>query len=216
MKYVYKIIAALISLAVIPLLIFSPLVYYRVQSTALQAVITIGQYLGSSAISDFVNENGSVPDTIADSVSLRDVYDMRSLLTTLSEGESTGETFDIIKVPLITVGVFLVMIAICAIVTAVLAIVCRDNRKAVYGSLLGIGLCVSFKYAFDSLAAPVLDGKLTSGFIASLLANVEEFDLASGFWLIPAAFVCVIVWTVLYNITLPENEKLERKRMLGE
>lgn len=216
MKYVYKIIAALISLAVIPLAYFSPLVYYRIQSTALQAVITIGQYLGSSTISNFVSENGTIPDTIADSVSLRDVYDMRGLISTFSDGESTSSAFDTVKTPLIVAGVFLVMIALCAVVTAVLAIACKNNRKAIYSSIIGIGLCVSFKYAFDSVAAPVLDGKLTSGFIASLLADVEEFELASSFVLIPAAFLCVIIWTVLYNITLPESEKLERKRMLGE
>lgn len=216
MKYVYKTVAALIAVAVIPAMLFVPMLYYRFESTALQAVITLGQYLGSDAATQYIDGTGNIPDTVADSLSLSDIYDMKSLFSTLSDTESAGSAFEAVKTPLITAAVFLILIAICAIVTAVLAIACKNNRMPVYSSLLGLGLCVSFMYAFKSVAAPVLDGKFTSGFIASLIANFENFELTTSFYLIPAAFVCVIVWTFLYNITLPDNEKLARKKMLGE
>lgn len=217
MKYVYKAIAAVLSIAVIPVAIFSPIVYYRVKSTALQLILALGQYLGSESISNFLADKASVPDTVADTLSIYDLFDSEGLIRSLLKNESLSETVSDYKTPFITAGIILALIAICAVVTAILAIVCKDNRKAVYSAFSGIGLSVAFKFAFESIAAPILDGKLTSSSLfGSLIASIEEFDLSSAFWFIPAMFAAVIVWTLLYNITLPEDEKRKRKIMLGE
>ncbi len=217
MKYVYKAIAAVLSIAVIPVTIFSPIIYYRIKSTALQALFVLSKYLDSESVSKFLEGRDSIPDTIADTLSVYDIFDSEGLIRSLSKNESVSDTISGFKTPFITAGVILALIAICAVVTAILAIVCKDNRKAVYSAFSGIGLSVAFKFAFESIAAPILDGKLTgSSFWGSLIANVEEFDLSSAFWFIPAMFAAVIVWTLLYNITLPEDEKRKRKIMLGE
>lgn len=216
MKYVYKIIAALLAAAVIPAIIFLPLIYYRVESTALQAIIAFGQYLGNDSLTEYIDGAGNIPDTMADSVSLTDLYDMRSLLDLASDTDTASSAFEALKTPLIVAAIFLVLTAICALATAIVAIACKNNRVPVYTSIVGIGLSLLFKFSFDTIAAPILDGKFTSGFLASLIANFESFELTASYYFIPAAFVCVIIWTFLYNITLPENEKLERKRMLNE
>jgi hypothetical protein len=51
---------------------------------------------------------------------------------------------------------------------------------------------------------------------ASFLGEIEVMTLTNEFWFIAFVFLAVIIWTVLYNITLPENEKRKRKIMLGE
>lgn len=217
MKYVYKAFAAVLSLAAVPVTLFSPIIYYRVKSTALQLVIALGQYLGSESIAEFLKDKQSIPDTVADTLSLYDIFNAKGAINSLMENESLSETVSQYKAPLITSGVILALIAICAVVTAVLAIACKNNRNAVYSAFAGIGLSVAFKFSFESIAAPVLEGKLSgSSFLGSLVASVEQFELSTAFWFIPAVFAAVIVWTLLYNITLPDDEKRKRKIMLGE
>ena len=75
--------------------------------------------------------------------------------------------------------------------------------------------------AFEAIAAPVLDGTVSLATLmgsvwGGLIGNIDTFSLLSNFWFIPAIFGAIILWTVLYNYTLPENEKRERKLMLGE
>ena len=72
-----------------------------------------------------------------------------------------------------------------------------------------------------AIAAPFINGDVTlesltgSGW-AFLLGEITEISLSSSFWLVPVVFAGIILWTFLYNATLPENEKRERKLMLGE
>lgn len=223
MKAFYKIVAALMALAVIPVLIFSPVIYYRLQSTAMQALLTLGKLKNSEVVNELLESYDTVPSAIADSVSVKDAY---STLTSLGNiagdseevNNSAAEAF---KTPLITTAVIGVMLMICAIVTAVMAIISKNNRNAIYGSLAGIGLSVMFMFSFESLVAPFMSGEVNiATFIntwwASLVAQVEELSLSSTFYIIPALFVAVIAWTVIYNYTLPDEEKKARKIMLGE
>ena len=58
MKYVYKIVSALCALAVLPLMVFSPMIYYYFSSTALQGLFTIGQLLGNETLTDAMEKFG--------------------------------------------------------------------------------------------------------------------------------------------------------------
>ncbi|MBO5290278.1 MAG: hypothetical protein J6B35_01685, partial [Clostridia bacterium] len=110
---------------------------------------------------------------------------------------------------------------VCAIVTAVFAFAAKNNRMVIYSSVCGIGLTFMFSKAFEAVAAPFLDQSISLSTIfdsmwASFLGEIEVMTLTNEFWFIAVVFLAVIIWTVLYNITLPENEKKERKLMLGE
>ncbi len=223
MKYVYKIIAALGSLCVLPALIFSPMFYYKISSIALQTLLTLLKST-SSDVADKLSQYSTVPDAIADSSS---IYSISSLIKSASGLANSSESIDFSKIfaeirtPLITVVIIFMLIAVCAIVTAVLAIATKNNRKVVYSSLVGLGLSIMFKFAFESLAAPFLDGtisisNLINTWWASFIAEIEALELSTAFYIIPLIFIGVIVWTVIFNFTLPEKEKAERKRMLGE
>ena len=221
MKYVYKIVAALGALSVIPMLGFLKIFYYKASSIAVQILAFIANMRGNADIEKILAENGgNLPENIADTMS---VYDLVSLLD-FSQGfssDAVGDKFDLVIVPGIVLGIIAAMLVICAIVTAVFAFAAKNNRMVIYSSVCGIGLTFMFSKAFEAVAAPFLDQSISLSTIfdsmwASFLGEIEVMTLTNEFWFIAVAFLAVIIWTVLYNITLPENEKKERKLMLGE
>lgn len=221
MKYVYKIVAALGALSVIPMLGFLKIIYYKASSVAVQILAFIANLRGNADMEEILAENGgNLPENIADTMS---VYDLVSLLD-FSQGfssDAVGDKFDLLIVPGIVLGVIAVMLVVCAIVTAVFAFAAKNNRMVIYSSVCGIGLTFMFSKAFEAVAAPFLDQSISLSTIfdsmwASFLGEIEVMTLTNEFWFIAVAFLAVIIWTVLYNITLPENEKKERKLMLGE
>lgn len=222
MKYVYKIVAALGSLAIIPMIIFAKTIYYKIASTAMSTIFLLGQLFNIDALTDVVTENNGVtPENMADATSLYDLYKLFSSVAGGSAETDLSEKLGVLVSPAITCGVVLVLLAICAIVTAVLAFASKNNRHVIYSSICGIGLSLVFKECFEGLAAPILEGTVNFSTLldstwASLIGSFTELELTTNFWFIPAIFGAVILWTVLYNYTLPDNEKRERKIMLGE
>lgn len=222
MKYVYKIVAALGALSILPMIVFLENIYFKITSTALSAIFYIGQLLGKESITQFIEDNnGVVPGAIGDNVSLYDLYSLLSGFNGSGDNSETLEKFEVLISPLITSGIALVLIAICAVVTAILAFVMKDNRKVIYSSIAGIGLSLVFKECFEGVAAPILEGTVSISTLmeslwGSLIGTFDELCLNTSFWFIPAVFGFIILWTVLYNYTLPANEKKERKLMLGE
>ena len=219
MKYLYKIVAALGAISIIPLFIFLETIYFRIGSAALTAIFGIGNLLGIDALAEATN--GEIPAGIADTYSPYELYKFLSDMGGFDTAGKLEGKFDILIAPAITGGVVLALLAICAIVTAVFAIFAKDNRKVIYSSVAGIGLSLMFKECFEGFTAPILDGSVslatvTDSFWAGLIANFEELILNTNFWFIPVVFAAIILWTVLYNYTLPEKEKKERKLMLGE
>lgn len=221
MKYVYKIVAALGALSVIPMLGFLKIIYYKASSVAVQILAFIANLRGNADMEEILAENGgNLPENIADTMS---IYDLASLLD-FSQGfssDAVGDKFDLLIVPGIVLGVIAVMLVICAIVTAIFAFAAKNNRMVIYSSVCGIGLTFMFSKAFEAVAAPFLDQSISLSTLldsmwASFLGEIEVMTLTNEFWFIAVVFLAVIIWTVLYNITLPENEKKERKLMLGE
>ena len=221
MKYVYKIVAALGALSVIPMLGFLKIIYYKASSVAVQILAFIANLRGNADMEEILAQNGgNLPENIADTMS---IYDLASLLD-FSQGfssDAVGDKFDLLIVPGIVLGVIAVMLVVCAIVTAVFAFAAKNNRMVIYSSVCGIGLTFMFSKAFEAVAAPFLDQSISLSTIfdsmwASFLGEIEVMTLTNEFWFIAVVFLAVIIWTVLYNITLPENEKKERKLMLGE
>ncbi len=223
MKYVYKIIAALGALAVIPVVIFAKTIYYKITSTAMASIFLIGQLFKIDTLVDVVKDNNGVtPENIADITSLYDLYNLLSSISGDSSSASeTLERLDVLIAPAITCAIALILVVLCAVVTAALALVVKNNRAVIYSSIAGIGFSMVFKECFEGLASLILNGTVNFATLldstwASLIGSFTELDLTTNFWFIPAIFGAIIIWTVLYNYTLPEKEKRERKLMLGE
>ena len=223
MKYVYKAISAICALAVLPLLIFAPIIYYYVSSIALQGLFTLAELMGSEAYKNAMDKFDltTVPEGVADTFSL---YKIAELVERF--GDKAGMDSEVLeKVEFMIPGFFAMLaafigIAVCAIVTVVLAIACKDNRKVIASSIAGITFSLLFVELFDNLVAPILSGEISlstffNSLFASLLGEVEKLEISSTFYFIPAIFGFIIFWTVIFNATLPEKEKAERKKMIG-
>ena len=222
MKYVYKIISAICSLAVLPALVFSPYIYYDISSAALQGLFALGELMGNETIINAMDEYGldKAPTGIAGSFS---IYGLKDIISLVSGNASSSEVLE--KVEIMIPSFFAMcaafaLIVICAIVTIVFAFACKDNRKVIASSFAGITSSLLFVMLFDNTLAPVVSGQinlntLIDTFWASLIAEVEEISIAPVFYLIPVLFGFIALWTVLYNATLPEKEKAERMKMIG-
>ena len=220
MKYVYKFIAAVGALAVIPALFLLKMIYFKISSAALSAIFYIGKLAGIEQITDALNGSNTVPNSIGDIYSL---YDFYYLFSDMGSSE-TGDLMEKIKPlisPAITSSVVLILIVLCAILTAIFAIVAKNNRYVIYSSICGIGLSFMLYECFSDLASIILSGTVSLATVldsvwAGFIGSFEKLELVTNFWFIPAIFGAIILWTVLYNYTLPEKEKRERKLMLGE
>ncbi len=221
MKYVYKIVAALGAIATIPMLGFLKIFYYKATSLAVQLLGLIANLRGNSDMKDILAENGGkLPENIADTLSFYDLFDLIKGVSGLGSDGSLDK-FQVILVPVAVLLVISVLIVVCAIVTAIFAFAAKNNRMVIYSSVCGIGLSMMFSKAFEAVAAPFLDQTISlstvfDSVLASLIGELQVLSITNEFWFIPVVFAGVIVWTVLYNFTLPEDEKRERKLMLGE
>ncbi len=218
MKIAYKIISALLAIAVLPAMVFSPLIYYYVSSFALQALFTVAELMDSKVIADKLEQFGleSAPEGIADSLSLFDIFQTTDKLKNVFEGGELNEELASVAPAFFSSIFAFILIAVCAIVTAVLAFKAKDNKSVIVSSAFGIGASVLFETIFNDMVSSFLNGRISiadfvDSFVGALLADVEVISLTSTFWFIPGLFACVILWTLVYNFTLPENEKAKKK-----
>lgn len=219
MKYVYKIIAAIFSLATIPIALFSKIFYFEAESTALKLLGTLGSQVNSPTINEALAQyGGKIPEYMGDSYSIYDLLLFAKEFPGIGEASENGTP---LTTAVITFAVILIIALIFAVVTAVFAIAAKNNRKVIYTSIGGLTFSIMLTYAFESISAPILSGEISLASITgidliSIIADIKELSLDTPFWFLPLTFIAVIVWTVIYNVTLPEKEKKERKLMLGE
>ncbi len=229
MKYAYKVITALLAVAIIAMFIFTPLVSIRVESLAVSILSLIGQYKGNETITELTGQSGELPSHVSESFSVYDIFygDVNSIVGSVSQFAQEGdkeaflERIDVIIAPALAFMVLCILAIICAVVTIVLAFAAKNNRKVIYSSLAGLGISYMMPATFKAIAQPFLDGDITiaslmDSFLGSFLGEVVGFQISSTFWAIPIMFAMIIGWTALYNYTLPESEKRERKLMFGE
>ena len=222
MKYVYKIVSAISSLAVLPAIVFSPIIYYYFSSIALQSMFTLVELFNSGSMQKYLDKYNleSVPTGMADTMSLYDLFDLVMQFSGMGDSGEFLSKIEVMIPSLIATAAAFILTAVCAIVTAVLAIVCKDNRKVIASSFAGIGMSLLTAMLIENTVNPLVSGDISlndfiDAFWASLIAEVEEISIAPMFYLIPALFGFVALWTILYNATLPEKEKAERLKMIG-
>ncbi|MBQ8183763.1 MAG: hypothetical protein IJ025_07705 [Clostridia bacterium] len=230
MKYVYKIVAALCAIAIIVIAICTPILSISIESFLPAGLLTIGALLkNDSALELLEKYDGAMPSTVGEKISVLNLISpnansIAETLSNLSSEESAEATMEALKPILPALIVFVVVFAlilIFAIAIIITAFASKNNRNVIYLSVAGCGLTLMLFESFEGVAAPFLSEQITLADIAgsewiSLIGSISGLELTSTLWLIPLVFVCIIIWTVLYNATLPEKEKIERKKMLGE
>ena len=222
MKYVYKIISAVSSLAVLPAMVFSPMIYYYISSVALQGVFTLAQLVGSDALANAMKEYGweNVPKGISGTLSMYDIGDFVVQFGGEGSSDEFLKTVEMMIPSLLATAIAMVFTIVCAVVTVVLAFACKDNRKVIASSIAGAGFSLMVPMLIENTVSPLVSGAINmtdfiDAFWASFIAEVEEVSVTSIYYLIPALFACIALWTILYNATLPDKEKAERLKMIG-
>lgn len=192
MKYLYKVVTALLSFAVLPVLIFVPIFDYRFNAPLLELLKP-----GVKNIADIKSLYGLI-------ILLRDLIG--------TDGASNGipEGLQSFIAPLISAIVFYVLIAVFAILTIVLALAKKKKTPACYSAIFGIAFAQLFTIAFDSLFKPFIDGtaSLASIFNAwwlGVVIGVEHIRISSAFFYVYMLFAAVLIFTAAYSITEPKD-----------
>ncbi len=228
MKLTYKIVAAALAIITIAIIVFVPLVHIGIDSLATQVLVYFGQAMGNDYAEGLVGEDGKLPQRIKIDLSIADVFgDDASATAELARALSAEkdknalEKLEPLIAPAIVFAIALLLVVICAIVVAVLAFSAKDNRKVIGASVVGVGLSLMVTESFEAIAAPFISHDITLASIAgsswiSLIGDIDTMEFSSTFWAVPIIFAAIILWTVLYNYTLPADEKKKRLEMIGE
>ncbi len=229
MKIGYKVISAALAIAILAVMVFAPMVTIGAKSVAAQLLVYLAQVKDNEQANQIVEDNdGEVPDRIEIPVSiagfLTEDSDLISAISELGDGDKTEAVKEQLQrfiSPGVTFLISFALMAICAVVVLIFAIFAKDNRKVIFASMAGIGVSFVAKYSFEIIAEPFLTGKVTLAsilqtFWAVFIGDIDKFELDTGFWVVPVIFGVIIVFTMLYNYTLPADQKKARREMLGE
>ncbi len=229
MKIGYKISVVALSLAIVAIMVFAPIVFVSAKSVAIQTLVLIGQYKDNSVVNEIMEENdGASLDHIKFELAIADLFsdELSFIQDMLDEAgnektEQAMEQLQRFAGPAVTLLISFGLLAISAIITAIFAIFAKDNRKVIFSSMAGIGLAFMVNYSFETISAPFLNGEVTlaslaQSFWVTLLGDIDAFKIDTAFWFIPIIFGVIIVGTVFYNYTLPQKEKTARLELIGE
>ena len=198
-KIVYKTVAVILALSVIPIAIFTPMF----------------QIVGQITIGDsYVGEH----------VSFYDIYKLFFSKNSTFGGFGDYKMTDEVRstMPwLITSGSFLGAALLLAIAAAVTAVVCRKKLPVFCISAAGCMAIFGLFRAFKAFAAPYLDGTISvaklgfmeEGFLEAILAAIVKLvtlQISSAGFLMFGAFAAIFLWTgafLLVEWGEPETKK---------
>lgn len=226
MKYVYKIVCVALAIAVIGVVIFTPIFGVRIKSDAAGLVVYAAAQRGDEdALREIEENGGELPDHISETTSLYDLAfgDTGTFFAGFSTYFDISENrqAQVLVAPIITFAISLCFVVACALAVLIFGIFAKNNRKLIYSSIAGIGASFLATKCFSVIEDILVSGRVTIADIilewwAPLIGNIVEVKLLDTLTIVPAIFAVVIVWTLLYNYTLTPEQKRERKRLLGE
>lgn len=207
MKYVYRIVNALLAAAVFPAVIFLDFMIVRASTTIVDAGVEesiniqriINILMGNDRISEFVDGFGS-------------------------GGFTWPEAFAPINARLISAVAFFAVALLCALFIIIWSACSNKRIPVLSAAALGLVSTIIMICCFNSASAAITSGAINvvtafgSGWIASLLGGFVNIDtLAFGGFQngMIILFVCLIIWTVVfYLIELGETpqDKINDKK----
>lgn len=201
-RIVYKSVAALLSLAIIPIALFSPMI----------------RLVGDVALLD---------SYIGESMSLYDIYALFFGKGSTFEGFGDLTLSEEVKATLpalITSGSFLAAAVLLAVITAAIAIFGRKRKGVLITSVITVLSLIGMFVAFNAFAQPFVDGSIgvsdfglmESGILSWLVGAVVKIKVlqitSAGFLMIGCA-CAVILWTLAFVLVevgeTPSNKKVK-------
>lgn len=202
MKYVFRIVNALLAAAVFPAVIFLEFILFRVSTTLFDAGL----------------EESITIKFIIDVITGKEEM-WHNLIMQSEGGLAWPAALDPVKAELIAVVVLFAVALVAALFVFIWSICSNKRIPVLVASGIGIASTVAMTAVFNSVAALLMDGTInvvelfSSNWIVSLLGNLVLVDYIgfAGFHnAIIILFVGIIVWTLafyLVELGEPEEEK---------
>ncbi len=226
MKYVYKIVTVILAIAAIVVLFTAPIAEISVKSAIAQLAGYIGQYKNDESIQGIIeNNDGKLPEYITMDFAFSDLADEDSFVNTIISLAKNSDSEPNEKLKTLYGPAACLLISIASIIICALGVIAsafmKNNRKVIYSSVFGIVSCVMFSYSFETIAEMFLYKKITfstifNSLLGDFVGEFSRFEIPSSFWAVAGFFAAAIIFTVLYNYTLPEKDKEQRKEALNE
>ena len=199
-RIVYKSVAALLSLSIIPIAFFSPMI----------------RIVGDVAFLDAY---------IGEAMSLYDIYVLFFAKGSTFEGFGDLTMSDAVKETLpalITSGSFLVAAILLAVITAVVAIFGRGKKGVLIMSIVTVLSIIAMFISFNAFAQPFVDGTIKVsdlGFIESgilnwlvgAVINVKVLQITSAGFLMIGCACAVLLWTLAFILIEIGDEPSKKK-----
>ena len=205
MKYLYRIVNALLAAAVFPVILLMDFIYFRIGTTVVDAGL---------------HETLSVKDII-------DIVRGEHYFSFIFDGIKSSsfswpEAFDLINGRLITSGVCLVLVIIAAIFIIVWSICSNKRIPVIIASVAGLIATIVMMSCFSSAASVITTGVigvkdvLSTGILTSILGGlikIEAISLAGFQNGLIFTFIFLLIWTgsfYLIEIGEPKEEKAKK------
>ncbi len=206
MKYVYRIVNALLAIAIFPATVFLEFVLLRVSTTVAEAGVE--ESITLKFIIDVLSGN----------------HPTWSKLLPEAGTFTWPEALDPIKSRLIAVVVLFAVALVAALFIFFWSIFSNKRIPVLASAIIGMGSTIAMNAVFNSAAAFLMDGRInvveifTSSWIISLVGNLIKVDYIgfAGFQnAIIFLFVGVIVWTLAFYLVEwgePKEEEITEKK----
>lgn len=212
MKIVDRVVSALLSLAVIPVAIFVPIIHW------------IYQILGYDIINSLLD--GKLADAAdtgmtEDNLSLYTLYDtltgfgidFKEMFSGANEINSAVEPI----IPYVKMtGAFLILTLLIALAACIVSIVSNAKKTQMLLGLCGIGSLIGMIVSFNKVASPILAGDITLGSIfniplVSFITKIHALNLSTAWVIMLILFAALVLWSFSYVLT-SDKENSSKKQ----
>jgi len=212
MKIVDRIVSALLSLAVIPVAIFVPMLHWVYQ--------IMGYDIVNSLLGGNLTEAGDTGIT-EDNYSLYALYnqlknfgvDFKGMLSGNTEINAAAEPI----IPYIKMtAVFLIVALLIALVTGIVSAVSNAKKTQMILSACGIGSLIGMMISFNKFASPIVSGNITLGSLldipfVSFITKMHALNLSTAWVFMVMLFAALILWSLSYILTGDKENTIKKQ-----
>ncbi len=216
MKIVDRIVSALLSLAVIPVAIFTPILHW------------VYQILGYDIVNSLLGgklSDGADTGMTEDNVSLYWLYDtLKGFGIDFKEMFANAEVNPVAEtvMPFIeTAVVFFAVTLVIALVTCIVSAVTNAKKTRMILSGCGIVSLIGMMISFNKFASPVIAGDVTIGSLfdipaLSFITKIYTINLSSAWVFMVMLFAAVILWTLSFILTSDKEDGNKKRKKQGK
>lgn len=212
MKIVDRVVSALLSLAVIPVAIFVPMLHWVYQ--------IMGYDIVNSLLGGNLTEAGDTGMT-EDNYSLYALYnqlksfgiDFKEMLSGNTEINPAAEPI----IPYIKMTVvFLIVTLLIALVTGIVSAVSNAKKTQMILGACGIGSLIGMMVSFNKFASPIVSGNITLGSlfdipVISFITRMHALNLSTAWVFMVMLFAALILWNLSYILTGDKENTIKKQ-----